>query len=221
MARTATFSITNTAAGTSLTGICPFRPIELVDTIKSNVPPAQIANDPYTGISLLPAATQYFVNGDMVYLNAGAVTERLTAGVGAIAGFCVSGGSVDGGTTAVAVPTAAAPLIIMPVRTGDIYAMNTYISSAAATNMNDVKTYLGNIYNLVQVTVTEEDGSTTYCTVIDLTAATTTAQRVLVVGVQKNPEYTTSTPYIRLLVKFLPYVAVASLPTVPGLQFDA
>jgi len=206
MSRTVTYTITNAANGVR------FAPCELVQRGAQASEPAELI-DIGTRNPYLEADSQEFKAGDMVYLNAGAVTQRLTGDNGPICGFAL--------TDATNVTSGNAAIRIMPVVTGNVYAMNacTASSPTTATNLVDVKTYIGNCYDLAQATVTETDGSTTYCTVVNLDAQTDA--RVVVVGVQKTVDLTSSSFYLRLLVKFLPYGMVSGDPTYQGLQFDA
>ena len=190
-----------------------FRPCELVEVLKRNPPPAEI-RDPYTRLPYLEAASQFFAAGDMVYLNAGAITMRLTADVAPIAGFALEGYSGTQGTAR----------RIMPVSTSNVYAMNCYNIASGTPATYTIPAYValhyvGGEYNLAQYNVTNLDGTTTLCTGVDFGAQT--AARVKVVGIQKNPIIAATDQCIRVLVKFLPYVSVAGDPTYGGLQFDA
>jgi len=218
MARAVTYNFTNDATGKRI------RPCELVQRGTQASEPAELI-DPGTGNPYLSAATQYFVEGDMVYLNAGAVTQVLTGDNVPIAGFCLSGGSTDGGTTAI---TTGTQIRIMPVVTGNVYAMNGIASNTigtedTSTNLTDAKTFIGNCYDLCQASITEADATVSRCTVINLAAQTDA--RILVVGVQReigDPMDNISTTHsLRLLVKFLPFAMVSGDPTYQGLQFDA
>jgi hypothetical protein len=176
-----------------------------------NVPPAEVIN-PVTGLPYLEADSQEFKAGDMVYLNGGAVTQVLTAGQLPILGFAM--------TNATNVTSGNIPIRVMPVVAGDVYAMNIWSGTEGNTNPDDIALLVGKYVNLRQVTVTEQDGSTTYCTAIDID--TQTIARVLIVGIEKINETVATSTYIRALVKFSPSIMVTGLtPTYTGLQFDA
>lgn len=212
--RTATYTIADDSAN----GL-RIRPIEHVRSETRNVPPAELIN-PVTNLPYLAAVDQYFMNGDMVFLDAGAVTERLTAGAGPIAGFVISGGSPNGTTV---IPTGQ-QVRIMPVVTGEVYAMNGFITSLAAsktgTNAADIVTYIGNVYNVAQVIYSNStDSYASKCAVVDFTA--TSVARVMVVGVRMTPDVIDATYFCRFLVKFLPLAGSAGLGSYPGLQLDA
>jgi hypothetical protein len=205
MSRTAT-AVSNTATGLR------FRPCEFVSSPYGYNPPAEIVN-PSTMATFKEANSQEFKAGDMVYLNAGAVTQILTAGTGAIAGFALN--------DATNVTTGNAGIRVQPVYPGLVYAMNVWSSTESGTDAESVGLLVGGIYNLMQFTVTETDGSTTYCTGVNLDAAT--AARVVIVGLQKTPDLASTSTYVRALVKFLPYLAASGSATnfYRGTQLDA
>jgi hypothetical protein len=204
MARTAT-TLTNTASG------IPFKPCARASGGNLSAP-GELINS-YTGVGFLEANSQFFKAGDMVYLNAGAVTEVLTAGIGAIAGFAL--------TDATNVTSGNAAIRIMPVNTEDTYVMNVYSGTEGNTNWDNIMTTnIGGAYNIIQLTVTEADGSTVYCSAVDID--TTTAPRVRIVGVDVTPEMQTAPStksYIRVKVKFQPGVYVDSTHYYANCQF--
>lgn len=203
MARTAT-SLDNS----SNTNSTRFYPCRKGRDHTGSSPPELLSYD--TGNSFLEADSQEFKAGDMVYLNAGAVTQRLLGDNGPIAGFAL--------TDATNVSSGNAQIRIDPVNTRDEYIMNVYSSTAADTDRGSVALLVGATYNLIQMTVTEQDSSTTYCTAVDLD--TQTDQRVLITGIYPDPELTSSHQYIRVFVKFLSYGMVSGAPTYQGLQYD-
>jgi hypothetical protein len=188
MARAAS-TLTNSANG------IVFKPIERISTGSGLSAPGELINS-YTGVPYLEANSQEFKAGDMVYLNAGAVTQVLTGDTVAMVGFAL--------TDATNVTTGNAQIRIMPVNTNDIYAINVYSGTEGNSNWDNIMTTtMGGVYNLVQVTVTEVDGSTTYCTAVNIDSSA--QARVKIVGVQVTPEQQSgpsTKSYVRALVKF-------------------
>ena len=172
-----------------------------------NPPPGLLVNT-YTGVPYLEANSQEFKAGDMVYLNAGAVTQRLTAGTGVIAGFAL--------TDATNVTTGNAQIDIMPVNDIDEYEMNVYASSAADTDKQSVALLVGGLYDLAQFTVANYDGSTTYCTAINLSS--TTIPRVKIIDIVESADLTSSSQYIRVRCRFLSNIQTAANAVYNGLQ---
>lgn len=204
MARTPV-SITNLSTGVK------FRSIELVH-IATGVYSSDELRNAITGVPYLEAASQDFKAGDMVYLNSGAVTEVLTAGTGLLTGFALEDAS---GVT-------SAQRRVMPVYCHHIYAMNVYHPTTPSTNtlVSTVATAnIGGLYNIQTATVTETDGSTVYCSVVDLNAST--AARVQIVGIQQTEGLVSTNTYPRVLVKFLPIFNVSGTATSQNLQFDS
>ncbi len=164
---------------------------------------------PDTGVPYLEANSQYFKAGDMVYLNSGAVTIVNTGDNVPIAGFAL--------TDATNVSAANTQIRIMPVNCQDEYIMNLCSSSAADSDKTSVALLLGNAYDIALATITNLDASTTYTTVVN-TAAQTDA-RVVITGIVGDSTLTSSSQYIKVYVKFLPFAMVSGDPTYQGLQF--
>lgn len=202
MARVAQ-TLTNTATGMR------FKPCKWGrSNFGLNEPPELINRA--TGLPYLEGNSQEFKAGDMVQLTSGTVTAVLTGDDEPIIGFAL--------TDATNVTSGNAPIRIMPVNSHDEYIMNVYSDTEANTDAASVALLVGNMYNLLQMTVTETDGSTTYCTAVDLDAQTD--QRVLITGIVEDPELTPSSTYIRVYVKFLPVFYESGVPSHQGLQLD-
>ncbi len=170
-------------------------------------PPAPLINE-NTGNPFLEANSQEFKAGDMVYLNAGAVTQILYNGTGPLAGFAL--------TNATNVTSANAEIEIMPVNTVDEYEMT--IGNITTTRAVAATTYIGLSFGLVQITATQLDGSTTYCTCVDI--SNTTQTRVKIVGLVKTPDSLATSTTVRVRVKFLPNIVPAAGTTAyPNVQF--
>jgi hypothetical protein len=225
MARTTTVAI-----GSADANMIPLRPIEYLRSTRGNTPPTELIN-PYTGRPFLAAAGQYFMNGDMVHLLAGTVNEVAEAATVPIAGFVIGGGSADGTTV---VPTSQ-EVRIMPVRTGDVYAMNFYAATpSTSTNPDDITALCGALLNITTASVTNWNfqtgaiGTDTTLTGLAYWLATTqTAGRVRLLGVHKTLDMTASSWLVRVEVEFVPVVVtwthatnVAASIIGPNLQFD-
>jgi len=196
VARTAT-ALTNSTAG------IPFAPISRACSGSALSAEGELI-DSYTGLPYLEADSQFFKAGDMVYLNAGAVTAVLTDDTVAMIGFAL--------TDATNVTSGNIPIRIMPVNTQDEYIMNIYSGTVGNTNWADiVTTCMGNCYNLLQMTVTEVDGSTTYCTAVNIDSQA--AGRVRIVGAEITPSLTSTSAYIRARVKFEPCIYYSTTAT--------
>lgn len=167
---------------------------------------AELLN-PQTNAPYLEAASQDFKAGDFVYLNAGAVTEILEATNAPIAGVALQD----------ATATTGSEIRIMPINSQDEYIMNVYSGTAASTDTPSVGLLLGAAYDIVQLTTTEYDASTSYNAAVMLD--TQTDQRVVIQDIHELVTLTSSKQYIQVHVKFLPYAMVSGDPTYLGLQF--
>ncbi len=174
---------------------------------RGSYPPQRLIN-PYTGNPFLEANSQEFKAGDMVYLNAGAVTVRLTGETGPIIGFAL--------TDATNVSSGNAAIEIMPVNGLDEYIMNVYSSTAASTDKESVALLIGQAYDLAQFTVTNPDGSTTYCTAINLDS--TVIPRVRITGIVEEADLTSARQYIRVYCQFMQFIKTAANAVYDGLQ---
>ena len=227
MARTVTITQFNTDANT-----IPLAPIEWIRSAKGNPPPRELT-DPSTGRPFLAAATQYAANGDMVHILQGAVNDVANAATHPIAGFVVGGGSADGGTTAI--PTGA-EVRIMPVRTGDVYAMNFWAATPlTASNPADIQVLIGACFNIATISTVNWNLQTgalgtdvTNCTAVEWLATTQTAARVMLRGVRQTLGINSANWLCRVEVEFTPVVTTWTLATNlaatiigPNLQFDA
>lgn len=199
MARTPT-------AYTATANTMRFYPCELVRKMGAIENSVELLS-PNTGVPYLEANSQDFKAGDVVYLNAGAVTEVAAAATTVIAGIAK--------TSATNVTTGNAQIRIEPVNATDEYVMNVYDATPADADLASVALLVGTAYELMQVTVTNTDASITYCTAVNLDA--TTAPRVVITGIHKVPELLSSSQMIRVRVKFLPVVTGAT--SYQGLQF--
>jgi hypothetical protein len=151
--------------------------------------------DPYTRAPYLEANSQEFKAGDMVYLNAGAVTQALTATAAPIVGFAL--------TNATNVTSGNAQIRIAPIRPGQVWEISPWTATSNGTNTNppDLALLVGKMVNLRQIVCTQYDASTTYCTAADID--TVTMARALIVGIAQRPENLVATAtYARLLVTF-------------------
>jgi hypothetical protein len=164
--------------------------------------------NPATRRPFLEAASQDFKAGDMVYLNAGAVTERLTGDDGPIAGYAL----VD------ATGTTGSEIRIMPANSHDEYLMTVFDDTAADTDPASVALLIGGMYNLQTMTVTETDSSISYGTGVDLDAQDNA--RVLITGIVEVPELKSTSQYIYVYVKHLPVFYESGVPSHQGLQLD-
>ncbi len=199
MSRTATFSITADANSATFRGCVWGRG-------QGGFPPGPLKNE-YTGLPYLEANSQEFVANDMVFLDSGAVTQRLTAGTGPIMGFAT--------TSATNVTTGNAQIGITPVIGGEEYIMNVASSTPANTDKESVALLVGKACNLAQAAVT---GTQTWSgTVVDLDTAS--VPRVVITGLVNDPSITSSTQYIPVYVKFLRTIPGAT--AYQGLQMDA
>lgn len=225
MARTTTVAI-----GSADANMVPLRPIEYIRSTRGNTAPTELI-DPYTRLPFLAAASQYFMDGDMVHLLAGTVNEVAEAATVPIAGFVIGGGSADGTTV---VPTSQ-QVRIMPIRSGDVYAMNFYAASpTTSTNPADITALTGACLNITTASVTNWNfqtgaiGTDTTMTGLAYWITTTqTAARIRLLGVHNTPSLVAANWLVRVEVEFLPVVVtwthatnVAATIIGPNLQFD-
>lgn len=192
-------TLTNTSTG------LPFIACKRVSSGTNLFGPDELIN-PNTSVPFLEANSQSFKVGDAVYLNAGAVTTLTTVGATAaeaIAGFAL--------TDATNVTTGNAQIRIMPVYQGEIYAMSLYSGTESSTLVSAAALLVGKMLNIIDLTVTEADASTTYCWAVNADA--TTLPRVQIVGILKTPKTYSTTTYPYVLVKFTPVCYVDSTHT--------
>ncbi len=210
MARVATFSYDfSPGGGQENANACPLKPCRWGrSNFGLNEPPELINRA--TGLPYLEGNSQEFKAGDMVQLTNGAVTAVLTGDDEPIIGFAL--------TDATNVTSGNAPIRIMPVNSHDEYIMHVYSATAANTDKNSVALLVGGMYNLAQATIVNYDGSTTYCTVVNIDSQTD--QRVLITGIVEDPSLTSSSQYIPVYVKFLPVFYESGVPSHQGLQLD-
>lgn len=152
------------------------------------IQPPQWHRTPYNNApeikgSLLEADSQTFLEGDLVYSNAGAVTvcgadPTQIAGLAAKAGTNVTSGN------------AAIPFMV--IRGGDEFIMSLYHATPASALQSGVS--VGTAYEIARVTVS---GATCWC--VDM--AETTNERVVVVDLY--PSDATTDLYGRVIVRFL------------------
>lgn len=130
---------------------------------------------------LLEADSQDFEVNDLVYLNAGAVTECGADPI-LIAGFALAPATnVTSGNTEIPIEV---------IRPGDVYLMNLYHATAASAVRSGVS--IGTKYEIVQ----HADGWA-----VDMAA--TTNPRVVIVGFPSYPDDKADDIYARVLVQFL------------------
>ncbi len=173
--------------------------------------------NPYTGLPYLEANSQAFKAGDLVYLNAGAVTAITDDGTGTME--CMGIALTD----ATNVTSGNAQIRVQPIDSKTILSMNVFDDTEADTNADNIAALVGQMYNVVMMTVTETDGTTSNCAAVDLDAQS--AARVRIVGIDTDPGMPALTgansTYIRALVKFEPYIFVTGGTTFNrNLQMD-
>jgi hypothetical protein len=209
MARAETFNLDNSAS-TIAARIEPIR----WSRSAGGYPPTRLIN-PSTGNPFLEANSQEFKAGDMVYLNAGAVTQVLTAGSNPIAGFAL--------TDATNVTSTNAEIEIMPVNDQDEYEMSLVSSTGSNTTRTATALLIGGQYMLAQCTVTNPGGTHTtndeYMTVVDYDNTGTAPKRVKITGLVLTPSVKATTTYCRVRVRFLAQINTTADHSICGLQF--
>lgn len=171
-----------------------------------HVEPGHIIN-PSTGLPFGEAASSVFKAGDMVYLDAGAVTLRNYNDTGPILGFALQDAS---GVT-------GAPVKVMPVVAGVDYVMNWYSSAIADTSLANAGAIIGKACGITGVTWTRANGTIVYSAAVN--PADTTYTRVIVKGVYRAAGLTSTARCLPLIVRFMPVIVGAT--AYQGLQYDA
>jgi hypothetical protein len=206
MAWTETFTTNNTSS-TSSTSLLALNAIPCTwarSNTGINEPPELI--NPGTGRPYLEASTQSWIAGAMVYLNAGAVTEVLTAGDGPIIGFALTS----------ATGTAGAEIRIMPVNCVDEYKMSLWSGTAASTLFTAAGLLVGQCFDLCNVHITNPDSSTFEGTVIN--ADNDDNARVTITGVVEGPNIYTTSTFVHVYVRFLSAMYDDGVPQFRGIQ---
>jgi hypothetical protein len=207
MARTVTHTATdNTGLTTATLKYCDAKDIEWSRS-GGAYPPGELKNK-NTNLPYLSAATQYYVNGDAVYLStADAVTATTLTDHLPIAGFVTSGGDTTGAT----VIATGTQTRIMPVNAVDEYEMTVVSATAGNTARSSVALLVGNAYNLMIAQVTNDGGDVWYGCAVDLDAQT--EARVKITDIVMEPDAKSTDRFIRVRVKFLPVMCSVSTST--------